>query len=124
MHANFNPQPLYDEIRGLHQNMERVDVNYGPGGEPARRALEAIEEVRLEGVDSVAQQTRVSIEEIYASTRRFKEGMSMGMQRTYDELVNQMGIEAQRIRESGGLVSEGGFEIGRASCRERVLRLV
>ena len=83
------------------------------GGEPARRALEAIEEVRLEGVDSVAQQTRVSIEKIYASTQRFEEGMSMGMQRTYDELVYQMGIEAQRIRESGGLVSEGVFDAQR-----------
>ena len=77
------------------------------GGEPARRALEAIEEVRLEGVDSVAQQTRVSIEEIYASTQRFEEGMSMGMQRTYDELVYQMGIEAQRIRESGVWFQKG-----------------
>ena len=75
--------------------------------------MEANEEVRLEGVESVAQQTRVSIEEIYASTQRFEEGMSMGMQRTYDELVYQMGIEAQRIRESGGLVSERVFDAQR-----------
>ena len=54
--------PLYDEIVGLHQNMEAITLNYGPDGVVNRRVLDSFERVRLEGEDSIVRQSNVLFE--------------------------------------------------------------
>ena len=119
VHANVN-QPLYDEIGGLHQNMEAVALNYGPDGVVARRVLESFERVRLEGEDSIYRQSNVLLRQLEETSTRTEEQITMGMQHTYEQMMHRMGIEAQCIRESLGENFVGGFDAQR--LREHLLQ--
>ncbi len=119
VHGNVN-QPLWDEIGGLHQNMEEVALNYGPDGVVARRVLESFERVRLEGEDSIARQSNVLLRHLQENSARYEEHINTNLQHSYGEMMHRMGIEAQRIRESLGPNFVGGFDAQR--LREHLLQ--
>ena len=86
----------------ISPEFRRGGLKLWPRGEATQHALQVIEGASRQAVDEITAETRVGQEALFNTMVRFENDMNQGMQRTYEELVLQMGIEMHRQAENSG----------------------